>query len=65
MAHYKISGVPITENGRLVGILTNRDLRFETALSSADQREVMTEGYLVTGSVGTNSSKKPRERITA
>src|SRR6266436_1907063 len=29
MAHYKISGVPITENGRLVGILTNRDLRFE------------------------------------
>src|SRR4030095_8173640 len=30
MAHYKISGVPITEKGRLVGILTNRDLRFET-----------------------------------
>src|SRR5499427_7988136 len=30
MRKYKISGVPITENGRLVGILTNRDLRFET-----------------------------------
>src|SRR5437016_14628231 len=28
MAYYKISGVPITEHGRLVGILTNRDLRF-------------------------------------
>src|SRR3990172_2879838 len=30
MKHYKISGVPITKNRRLVGILTNRDLRFET-----------------------------------
>src|ERR1700730_12389388 len=30
MRKYKISGVPITEHGRLVGILTNRDLRFET-----------------------------------
>src|SRR5215471_1797023 len=30
MKHYKISGVPITKSGRLVGILTNRDLRFET-----------------------------------
>ena len=30
MARYRISGVPITENGKLVGILTNRDLRFET-----------------------------------
>ena len=29
MERYHISGVPITENGRLVGILTNRDLRFE------------------------------------
>ena len=32
MEQYRISGVPITENGRLVGILTNRDLRFETQL---------------------------------
>ena len=30
MARYKISGVPVTTNGKLVGILTNRDLRFET-----------------------------------
>src|ERR1700678_3626936 len=30
MSRYRISGVPVTKNGRLVGILTNRDLRFET-----------------------------------
>src|SRR3974390_766577 len=30
MRHYRISGVPVTKHGRLVGILTNRDLRFET-----------------------------------
>ena len=33
MARYRISGVPITENGKLVGIITNRDLRFETDYS--------------------------------
>ena len=32
MARFHISGVPITEDGRLVGILTNRDLRFENDL---------------------------------
>src|ERR1043166_1661528 len=32
MANYHISGIPITEHGKLVGILTNRDLRFETNL---------------------------------
>ena len=30
MRNYKISGVPVTQDGKLVGILTNRDLRFET-----------------------------------
>jgi IMP dehydrogenase len=30
MKRYRISGVPVTKNGKLVGILTNRDLRFET-----------------------------------
>lgn len=34
MRKYKISGVPVTRNGKLVGILTNRDLRFETRSSS-------------------------------
>src|SRR5881296_897532 len=52
MAHYKISGVPITENGRLVGILTNRDLRFETRFH-LPIREVMTKENLVTVPVGT------------
>src|ERR1700751_1894371 len=32
MKHYRISGVPVTKHGKLVGILTNRDLRFETRL---------------------------------
>ena len=51
MAKYRISGVPITEDGkkrgRLVGILTNRDLRFETKLDRPI-REVMTSKKLVT-----------------
>lgn len=53
MEHYHISGVPITENGgKLVGILTNRDLRF---LQNVDQpvRELMTSENLITAAVGT------------
>ena len=52
MKHYKISGVPITKNGRLVGILTNRDLRFETRLDMPIS-EVMTRENLITVPVGT------------
>lgn len=52
MKHYKISGVPITKNGRLVGILTNRDLRFETRMSLPIS-EVMTKENLITVPVGT------------
>jgi len=59
MAHYKISGVPITENGRLVGILTNRDLRFETRFH-LPIREVMTKDDLVTVSVGTTLEEAQR-----
>lgn len=53
MSRYRISGVPITENGKLVGILTNRDLRFET---NFDQPigNVMTKENLITAPVGTN-----------
>ncbi len=53
MERYRISGVPITENGKLVGILTNRDLRFET---NYDQpiSDVMTKENLVTAPVGTS-----------
>jgi IMP dehydrogenase len=59
MAHYKISGVPITENGRLVGILTNRDLRFETRFH-LPIREVMTKENLVTAPVGTTLEEAQR-----
>ncbi len=52
MQRYRISGVPVTEHGRLVGILTNRDLRFETKLDlTIDQ--VMTRERLITAPVGT------------
>src|SRR5262249_23900122 len=59
MAHYKISGVPITEDGRLVGILTNRDLRFETRFH-LPIREVMTKDDLVTEPVGTQLEEAQR-----
>ena len=52
MAKYRISGVPITEKGKLVGILTNRDLRFETDYSRKIS-EVMTSENLVTAPFGT------------
>jgi len=47
MAKYRISGIPVTEGDKLVGIVTNRDLRFETQLSKLT-REVMTSENLVT-----------------
>ncbi len=53
MARYKISGVPITRDGLLVGILTNRDLRFETDYSKLIS-EVMTTKNLITAPVGTS-----------
>ena len=52
MAKYKISGVPICENGKLVGILTNRDLRFMSDYS-VKIKDVMTKDHLVTAPVGT------------
>ncbi|MDK2823727.1 MAG: dehydrogenase [Clostridia bacterium] len=52
MAKYHISGVPITENGKLVGIITNRDLRFETNYSKLI-KDAMTKDGLVTAPIGT------------
>lgn len=53
MGRYRISGVPITlENGKLVGILTNRDLRFETDYSRKI-KDVMTSERLITAEMGT------------
>ncbi|MBP2653027.1 MAG: guaB 1 [Firmicutes bacterium] len=53
MAKYRISGVPVTEGSKLVGILTNRDLRFETDLSRKIS-ECMTREHLITAPVGTS-----------
>lgn len=52
MARYRISGVPVTEDGKLVGILTNRDLRFERRLHLRVS-EVMTKENLITVPIGT------------
>ena len=52
MKHYRISGVPVTKNGKLVGILTNRDLRFETRFDLPIS-SVMTKDNLITVAVGT------------
>src|SRR5213083_1404911 len=52
MRRYRISGVPVTRNGKLVGILTNRDLRFETR-TDVPISKVMTKDNLITVPVGT------------
>ena len=59
MNRYRISGVPVVKNGRLVGILTNRDLRFETNLEQP-VANVMTKENLVTVSstISLEDSKK-------
>ena len=51
MAKFRISGVPITENGKLVGIITNRDLKFETDYSKKI-KESMTSENLITAKEG-------------
>ena len=53
MAKFRISGVPVTEHGKLIGILTNRDLRFETVLDRKVS-EVMTKEDLITAREGTS-----------
>jgi len=52
MQRFHISGIPITEHGKLVGILTNRDIRFETMLDRPIS-ELMTREHLITVPVGT------------
>ncbi len=56
MKKYKISGLPITQKGKLVGILTNRDLRFETRLD-LQISDLMTKENLITVPVGTTLEK--------
>lgn len=59
MSRYRISGVPITREGKLVGILTNRDLRFETDYSKPIG-EVMTSENLITAPEGTTLEEAKR-----
>lgn len=56
MEHYRISGVPITEGPKLVGILTNRDLRFETDFTQPI-KHIMTSKNLITAPVGTTMAE--------
>ena len=46
MAKFKISGVPITEDGKLVGIITNRDLKFETDFTKKIKESMTSEGLI-------------------
>ena len=59
MGRFRISGVPVTKDGKLVGILTNRDLRFETRFDLSIA-EVMTKDDLVTVGVGTTLDEAER-----
>jgi IMP dehydrogenase len=59
MRRYRISGVPITKNRKLVGILTNRDLRFETR-TDIPISKVMTKDELITVPVGTTLEEAER-----
>ncbi|HOJ13250.1 MAG TPA: IMP dehydrogenase, partial [Deltaproteobacteria bacterium] len=59
MMHYRISGVPITEEGRLIGILTNRDLRFETDMSKPIEQAMTRENLItVEGGISLEEAKK-------
>lgn len=53
MGKYRISGVPITVDGKLVGIITNRDMRFEEDMSRRIG-DIMTKENLITAPVGTS-----------
>lgn len=59
MAKYRVSGLPVTVGPRLVGILTNRDLRFEKNLNQG-VNQVMTKDNLVTVPVGTTLEEAER-----
>ena len=62
MAKYRISGVPITENGKLMGIITNRDIRFESNHQKKIY-EVMTKENLITAPEGT-TPEEAKEILT-
>lgn len=59
MAKYRISGVPICDNGKLIGIITNRDMKFETDMNQLIDN-VMTRENLVTAPEGTTLAEARR-----
>ena len=63
MERYRISGVPITVGGKLKGIITNRDLRFETDYSRKID-EVMTKDKLITAPVGTTLQEARKSYVS-
>ena len=63
MAKYRISGVPICDNGKLIGIITNRDMKFETDMTQLIDN-VMTKENLVTAPEGT-TLEQARELLRA
>ena len=62
MAKFRISGVPITENGRLVGIITNRDLKFETDFTKKISESMTSEG-LITAPEGITLEEQLKEAV--
>lgn len=60
MADFRVSGLPVVENGRLVGILTNRDVRFVEDVDHVPVAEVMTSENLVTVPMGTSLEEAKR-----
>ena len=64
MAKFRISGVPITENGKLVGIITNRDLKFEEDFSKKI-KESMTSENLITAKEGITLEEAKKILATA
>ena len=64
MADFRVSGLPVVDDGKLVGILTNRDVRFIEDASAIRVGEVMTSKNLVTVPMGTVTRKKPSATCT-
>ncbi|MGV6994522.1 IMP dehydrogenase [Desulfovibrio sp. QI0430] len=60
MSDFRVSGLPVVENGRLVGILTNRDVRFVQDGAAVRVSEVMTSTNLVTVPMGTSLEESKR-----
>jgi len=60
MADFRVSGLPVVENGKLVGILTNRDVRFVEDAEKVSVSEVMTSEKLITVPMGTSLEEAKR-----